>query len=246
MLLKRDFLLDSIETISSSRIHFPSDRPFETIQHAAVAIKQTTRGFHIGLLYREKEIRFLHLEWHLRLSNNPPNAEYLWIALPIHERRAKQLAAKCRLVWNRNSRDGIPYGFSDPRDFLSQDGKLNLGPTKFGLTCASFVLAVFELVGLSLIKYDTWKERGDDKVFQNWVVSELERAKVDPTVVIAVKSEMGLVRFRPCEVAGAATVAPPPVVFDNVPLLDRLIAEKCAALSAALKLADLRRRFLQQ
>lgn len=207
----------------------PDQFPFETIKYIGIAIKKTEHGHHVGILYRDNEIRLLHLAWHLRLENDPPTRDYLWISPPIHELRAKQLAANCRLVWRRNAQNGVPYAFSDPRGFIWPSGELKLGPTKFGLTCATFVLAILEMTGLRLINYDTWESRGDDENFQKWVISMLEKSKVDEAAISAARSEIGLVRYRPCEVAGAAMVAPPPLDFTDVTLLEAAVEEKAAS-----------------
>lgn len=204
----------------------PDKVPFETIQYVGIAINKTEHGHHIGILYRDSVIRFLHLAWHLKLENDPPSNDYIWISTPIHELRAKQLAANCRLVWRRNESNGIPYAFSDPRGFIKLSGDLQLGPTKFGLTCATFVLAVYDMTGLHLINYETWQKREDDEIFQKWVISMLEKYNADVTAISAAKSEIGLVRYRPCEVAGAAMVAPPPVNFADIEPLSAFITER--------------------
>ena len=119
-------------------------------------------GLHIGVLYRVTEteaVRLLHLAWHHALRSDQLKAEYsCWIRLAIHEDRAMAIATYCRRIWKQNQRNQLPYGFSEPNDFFDTSGNLIKGPAKTGLTCASFVLALFEAARTPLADLDTWPE----------------------------------------------------------------------------------------
>ncbi|MGO9061389.1 MAG: hypothetical protein ACLQU2_29025 [Candidatus Binataceae bacterium] len=66
------------------------------------------------------------------------------------------IAAFCRRIWKQSVRNQIPYGFSHPNRFFDTSGNVITGPAKIGLTCASFVFAVFENAGVLLADLDSW------------------------------------------------------------------------------------------
>lgn len=219
------------------RVFAASQHAFSEVKHVAVAIGPTEPGqYHIGLLHRNElspDIRFLHLAWHCRLKNEPASSlTSHWISLSIPSRRAQQVAARCRQIWKANGSSSIPYGFSHPSDsFDRPHGKYLLGPTRHGLTCASFVLAVFHFAGIPLVDYATWPAgRPGDREWQESVV-QLLQSRATPEHIAAVTSEVGSVRFRPADVAGAATQVPP-ATFEVASSLGARIVELIAEVSA--------------
>ena len=220
------------------RVFAASLRPFSEVKHVAVAIGQTGAGqYHIGLIHREAaapDVLCLHLAWHCRLMNEPASSLVShWIDMPTPSRRAQQVAARCRQIWKANGKSSIPYGFSHPSDsFDSVSGRFLLGPTRHGLTCASFVLAVFHFAGIPLADYATWPTgRSSDREWQESVV-QLLQSRAAPEHIAAVTEEVGAVRFRPDDVAGAATQVPP-VTFEVANSLGIRIVELIAGASAA-------------
>jgi hypothetical protein len=218
------------------RVFDAEQRRFEDIRGVAVAIAELGDDQrHLGLLHRDAEagpVLMLDLQWHHRLRNDPPSDDFLWIDPAVHSRRLAQVADICRLIWRANQKDGIPYGFSSPTDcFDDETGAYLFGPTALGLTCATFVLAVFHRAGLPLVVYESWPtERPGDRPWQEKIVQLLERTGAATEHVAAVRSEIGSVRFRPEEVAGAATCTTLPALFDQASgraqhILDRLQIE---------------------
>jgi hypothetical protein len=130
-------------------------------------------------------------------------------------------------LWRKNQRGGIPYAFSSPdQSFDPATGDYLLGPSRFGLTCASFVLAVFQAAGLSLADYATWPaDRPGDRQWQEKIVQLLE-GRADQDHVEHVRREVGAVRYRPEEVAAAMALAPPPATFQQAEELGRQIIER--------------------
>jgi hypothetical protein len=136
------------------RVYSNQQRPLSEIRHVAVAIALVEPGQqHIGILHSGDtldEVRLAHLAWHHALKDGRAKDAYLWIDPPIPTRRARQVAARCRQILRSNKR-GIPYAFSPPNDrFDLETGDFLLGPSRVGLTCASFVLAVFDSAGIRL------------------------------------------------------------------------------------------------
>jgi hypothetical protein len=191
---------------------------------------------------------FLHLAWHFDLRHEPPSDRYLWVDPVIPEPRLVQVAAVCRLVRRENGKGRIPYGFSPPSDCLdAETGDYLFGPTRVGLTCATFVLAVFHRAGLLLVLYSSWPvNRPGDADWQRFIVEELRNntPTATPEHVRAVESDIGItVRYRPEEVAGACTVAPIPVSFQKAEEQGQLILARLRNPGQAPRQRKLRQAF---
>jgi hypothetical protein len=205
----------------NERVHHSHQKPFSQIRGAAIAIREVDRRQrHTGILYRDSgsgEVFLLHLAWHFDLRHDAPRESYLWVDPTFAERRLAQVAAICRLVWKANGKGNIPFGFSPPSDCLdAETGTYLFGPSRVGLTCATFVLAVFHRAGLALLEYATWPlDRPEDREWQKLIVDSLRGSdKATPEHLRAVERDVGTTaRFRPEEVAGAATITPIPVQF---------------------------------
>jgi hypothetical protein len=205
-----------------NRVHSTTTKPLAEVGRIAVAIGVpiTPEQRHIGILHREQEagpLLMLHLRWHYLLSNDDPDQSFLWVDPAVHPKRLVQVAAICRQVWRANQRNGIPYGFSEPTDcFDAETCRFLLGPTRLGLTCASFVLAVFHRAGLPLVEYSSWPlNRPGDREWQESIINTLESQGANATHIHALRGEVGrgAVRYRPEEVAGAACEANLPIKF---------------------------------
>ena len=202
------------------KAHRGTVKPFIDAPPAVVAIKQHPASLHLGIIHRSEDDNVPHmldLAWHFRLRNDPADPDYFWVEPGFPERRARQVATFCRLVAKRNE-NGLPYAFSDPdRSIDPMTGGFLLGPTKLGLTCASFVLAVFAATGLPLAVLESWpRGRDGDAEWQAFIVECLEKSEATPEHVAAVRGEIGHVRYRPDEVAAASSIAPPAATFEQV------------------------------
>ncbi len=204
------------------RLFSQDSHPLTELEHAGIAVcRLRNGGRHAGVLYRSEgtsDVILLHLAWHHDLRNETPSQSYFWLRPAVPQRRLRQVAAMCRMVWRANGNGGIPYAFDPPNDsFNSQTGGILLGPTRHGLTCATFVLAIFEAAGLCIATYDSWPiDRKGDRDWQKWVIEQLETSNPPAANehIEAVRSQIGCARFRPEEVAGAALGSPLPASFD--------------------------------
>ncbi|MBI3406915.1 MAG: hypothetical protein HY040_00980 [Planctomycetes bacterium] len=201
------------------KLRSASETPVSQLAFVAVSVFPVdVYQAHIGLLYRSQEpigIRLLHLRWHHRLTDDAPSDDFIWIEPSLPKRRAKQVAARCRQILRANGK-WIPYGFSLPTDnFDRRTAEFLVGPTNLGLTCATFVLAVFEFSGIRLLDYSTWKQRPDDAIWQQKIMALLERTGADAFHVEALRQTISCFRFRPEEVAAAAALFPPAATCDS-------------------------------
>jgi hypothetical protein len=205
------------------RIYTHAEKPFDQVRFSAIAIRAIDASQrHIGILHKEsaeKEPLLLHLAMHCNLRNGHPTEGYLWVDPPIPAPRLRQVAAICRLVWRSNGRN-VPYAFSAPNDcFDEASGRFLLGPTKFGLTCATFVLAVFHTAGVQLVEYGTWPiGRPGDEEWQTAVIALIQasgQATAEHLDAMKTETGRGAARYRPEEVAGAALLNTLPARFQQ-------------------------------
>lgn len=161
-------------------------------------------------------VKMLDLGWDHWLRNAAPDTKYAWVQLELPAVRLLSLAAMCRRIAKRYSvpGPGLPYAFLFKETAFSADGKVLLGQTEHGLTCATFILAVLKSVGLDLLQLTEWPHRDTDVERHRELLDNLQRdPRVSRAHVEAVNAEVNCVRYRPEEVVGACSSAGLPVSF---------------------------------
>jgi hypothetical protein len=185
----------------------------------ALALCRTEPGqLHVGVLYEDaaESHRLLDLAWHHRLRTNPwadvKNCGYWWFATGLPIEVQVQIAEVCDVVAEkyrgRWPACRIPYavlyrnGYFDPNN-----GELVL-TGGVGLTCATFVLAIFASRGVRILDVDSWQARTEDRIWHEKILAGLRDDHAEPDHIAAVEKELGCVRFRPEEVVAGAWYPP--------------------------------------
>lgn len=197
--------------------HRATERKYTELVNVGIAIKQVAgEQLHLGILYRidKSDPRFCHLAWHYQLMDEPPQNDYYWddclflIDDPVN---AKIFSA--RMLTIAQSKRIIAYGIYHEGGVFTHDAKFIGFPDEgMGLTCASFVVAVFHSMGLPILQEKTWQSRGDDNIWQQKILKLLEE-RAGAAHVRAAKKYVGAFRMRPEEVAASATAENPPLDF---------------------------------
>jgi hypothetical protein len=130
----------------------------------------------------------------------------------------------CESLASRRVR--VPYAFKyTPTKFRLPDNSLATVGESFGLTCATFVLAVFYTIkNTRIIQEETWLSRAEDAVWREGILPVLQSRHDVPqqeTVQNRVDHESGCLRYRPQEVVAACRVSPLPAHFDEVEMLGK-------------------------
>ena len=186
-------------------INDPKKRHFDEVNDLGIALR-TFHGeaqIHVGLLYKtdDSSTQLLHLRWHFDVKNEVPSGEYRWMQVDLDEINRRNLVGLCRLIASRA--DKIPYGLNYNGLYFSAGGEfLGRAPGE-GLTCATFVMAVFATYRIPLLKLTEWGSRSEDVGWQFGQVQRMQRGF--PLVATAMGSFVGQPRFRPPEVAAGAT-----------------------------------------
>jgi hypothetical protein len=185
----------------------------------AVAITRGEIGLHVGIVFRasDQRCRILHLAWHYRLRNEEALDGWAFVAPLLDPVELQVLAGFCALLGAVRPR--IPYGLQFSASRFDDDGRFIPGPGETGLTCTTFVMAIFEWAVMPLLVRESWKVRDEDIAAQRALVSMLRETKdADDGHVIAVEAEVGCMRFRSEEAAAASAMPVRPVHFDEAEL----------------------------
>jgi hypothetical protein len=149
-----------------------------------------------------------------------------WVEPAIPKRAITGMVAVCRLAASRRATDELPYSFRFKDSKIDPDrGEFIFGAGETGLTCATFVLAMFAGYGISLLKTDTWASRDDDSAWQKEIVSLMERLAAPAADIENARQDIGCVRYRPEEVAGSCSVRHLPATFEEAKAAGREISE---------------------
>jgi hypothetical protein len=183
------------------------------IQFLALAFRKFPTHTHAGIIYRDVdgEVFMLELRGPNELHREACRPSVGWTIPTLKREELRLVAQMCDLVWTvHRANQDIPYDIEYTRDgrFNANTGQLELGGKLKGLTCATFVLAVFNSFNIQLLELDSWQIRPDDIEWQHWIAECFQ----DPG--LAAKSPC--LRYRPEEVVGvglADSVPPTGIPF---------------------------------
>lgn len=166
----------------------------------------------------------LHLRFHHDLvfdiiSDNP---KYIWdFPKNIPSSRLKALAGRCIKVINNINNQKTPYSFEykGQRKF-DKEGiyESYKSGSEYGMTCATFVLTIFDSVGINLLDWQNWVEREEDSVFFRTIMLMLSSLKkqgfVSEEHIENLKSEKNCKKIRPEEVFSSVYCKDYPMKYD--------------------------------
>lgn len=208
----------------------------------SAAVTVWPAGAHVGVTYLDAsgEQQVIHLAFHFKLRREAFQSSHGWVppAQSLPPVRLEHVAAMCERVWERHAVEGLPYGFRYDSSHFKANGAIVIGTQEHGLTCGTFILAVFRSVGIELLRLAEWPKRPDDQAFFEGVIEDLEDAGASQTHIDAVKGETQSLRYRPLEVAGGSSFAAPASFADAsaaAVLILTALQEHVAAPSEATK-----------
>jgi hypothetical protein len=155
------------------------------------------------------------LAFHFKLCDETPSPAYLWVDCGLDDVNKKVIAAYMGVI--RKNKNNIPYGLDvDGNCFDRDTGEYIEQPLGKGLTCATFIMAIFGRFGFRLLKTEEWPERAEDIQWQQQILEVLEAEGASADHVAAARKDIGTARFRPEEVGGAVSETLHPVGFERV------------------------------
>lgn len=210
-----------------------------TSQHVpvlAIFVMVHEAGTHTGILHRNRGVLYtLDLMWHERLRAMIYRDNHPCVIPKLEPEEENDVTGMCRLIASRQHTPDpqrIPYGIGPPNNVrFNRDGELVL-EGGLGLTCSTFVLTVFESVGISLADLTGWVARPDDvnqhQRFVEMMADGIQNfaPPADRVHVARVAKAVASIRVRPEEAAGAALAAELPASFEEAEQGGRWILEQ--------------------
>jgi hypothetical protein len=209
----------------------------EALSNLGIAIRLSgERQHHIALVYEASDsaVCLSHLLWHRHFHGRDQwDAQYYWNTVAgMHETNRKVVASWLESLakWPQK----IGYGFSSEGcEFITTATGMTSFVSKTpgkGLTCATFILLVFDRLGFQVLNSDSWPQRPDDAVWQAEIIAKLRlHSTMSEEELGSLANDVGSVRFRPIEVAAATELENWPVDFSEAAALaDEILAEIAA------------------
>lgn len=214
----------------------------ESIAFAIVgsAATRDTRQKHVALVYKadNSKVMLLHLGWHQSLYHHEWQGKYQWLEVRGLDRELQETFADWAVLV-ADASPGIPIPYSiifNPGQNFDVDGHFINRNDGSGLTCATFLLALFNDYHLPLIDIDSWPESRSGDL--TWVRTILKKLREEVLLnrlpawewVEQAKRRHKLKRFRPEEVfVTAAMYSGDPLKFSVVESAGRTINALIAA-----------------
>ena len=209
----------------------------EGLSHLGIAIlRADERQHHIALMYEASDgtICLSHLRWHQDFHGRDPlDARYYWNSVSgIHETNRKVVASWLESLAAAPQRIGYGFSFEGCEFIATPTGTISFVskiPGK-GLTCATFVILVFDRLGFQMLNLESWPQRVEDATWQAEIIGKLRlHSTMSQEELALLAGDVGSVRFRPIEVAAASQLENWPVNFDDAAALaDQILAEVAA------------------
>jgi hypothetical protein len=207
--------------MQTDRFHRPSDPAL------AIFIMRTDDGSHTGILFRlQGSLIIQDLLWHERFRSELCRRLPHFVIMRLEPEQEHDVRMVCRLIHERqNSRDPakeyrIPYAFkySNKNGINRATGEVQL-VDGLGMSCSTFVLAVFQSVGITLVNIETWQERPGDLARHEGLLNKMrsgEYGEVPPDHITLVEQEKNCMRVRPEEVAATGLYDDFPTTFEQL------------------------------
>lgn len=166
---------------------------------------------HCGIAYNLHESpQILHLATHNEVECKEGLTDFLcWVSPEMHETLQEAFCGYLEKLGEavKAGNKNIPYGFLyDEYARITPDGTLILNGQECGLTCATFVLTLFNSIGVQLVDLNSWPPREEDKlwfiqILEMFVKHFLSKNRMSLEHFKRLLCEIGCPRFRPEEIA---------------------------------------------
>jgi len=211
------------------------------VPELAILITRTRDGgTHTGILCRyQGQLHVIHQAWHEMLKIAPDSGNFPCVIPNLLPEEMNDVTANCRLLILRRMqgkpRQRLPYGFSQPQTpRIDADGEVILGGGA-GLTCSTFVLAVFEAAKVPWIDLSDWSRREEDDARHEQLLLKMRMGIPEFGIPPAqsehirkVEKELPCIRVRPEEAAAPGLADRLPIGFEQAERFGHWILERLA------------------
>lgn len=207
------------------RVHNPSRNP--SIGLVALTVAPSPVGAHVGIAYKNDdsgELRHLHMAWHYQLTDESLTDKAIgWVEPSLSNLELSNLRASARVIAKKLT--NAPYALKKANAAYGRNGNENgvlVLNDSIGLTCATFVLIVFEHAMVDLLELPTWDtcrsevRETEDVAAQKLIVELLSRSRSSRAHSELVREDIGCTRVRAEEIVVASGMVGRPVIFYRV------------------------------
>lgn len=186
------------------------ERSFDASEVVGVRLCRSPHGnLHSGIGYGASgKVKNLHLGWENTLQNDWSRIGY-WVSPDADPLLLGRVPAKCRRIWKAfRETEKFTYGLGYRGVRFNKAGLPQVRGRGFkGLSCTTFVVAVFESVGVYLLDPETWPIRIDEDVAH--VEGLAPPCEKHPGLYerLLAEAQEGVVRIQPLELLGASACA---------------------------------------
>ena len=187
-------------------------KQFQPDDLLGVAIKKNSSGdIHSGIVFDAGSgSKFIHLAGE-KVISEAPSEKYRWLKAGIDESTKKVAAGMCALIEARSPE--VPYAFDRAGWTFDDAGDVVSGAPGKGMTCATFILAVFDAIRFPLLKEHQWP-RGADKGEKLSIFSMIFGGdRIESDHASKAMNDDDTPRIRPSEVAASTTETAFPVAY---------------------------------
>lgn len=165
----------------------------------------TTRQLHAAALYRfDNRLMIGDLQGHLRTRRAEvrPSDSLFWIAPDLSQEDQRILAATVD-AWLDENEGKIPYSVAHPGGVVFKDNVWVGNEPGQGLTCATFIVELFNELGIPFIDVETWQPRTGDTEWAERILVVISDS-MSPEHIEAQLAKIGqTIRVRPADIAAA-------------------------------------------
>lgn len=182
------------------------------------------KTWHIGIIYNKNgQTWLIHLAWDCSLKDEPIPENFYWGLSSLDNDERALIASYVPEL--KNNKD-IRYAFINKNKIVfDTDGKYIIRPPGEGLTCATFVMEVFEWLYLPVVDQKSWETRDTDQPFFDCILKFLKKQMSDDYIK-HIEENRDVPRFRPEEIAAGVISDEFPLSFQKALKISRKIVSE--------------------
>jgi hypothetical protein len=191
---------------------------------------------HCGLVYwdADENLCIVHLRDHLDMKKERLQEKYFCARAGCIKNKERRTAIHAKLIAMKD-RQLVHYGFRFEPESFDQELRVKKFAPGWGLTCASFVVAILHSVGVKVADLATWdpKRLGDEE-WQNKFIGHL-KSRYGEAYASSVEKFVPSIRVRPGEAGACVASADVPLSCRTAEKLAVAILEAINALALSPK-----------
>lgn len=161
--------------------------------------------FHAATLYlSEGRLMIGDVQSHLqsRRAEVRDSNRIFWVAPDLSQEDQRILAAKAD-AWLEVNEGKIPYSVADPGGVVFKDDVWVGNEPGQGLTCATFIVALFDELGIPFLDTGGWESRDGDSIWAEGILAMISESMTHEHVE-AQRERLGeTIRVRPSDIAAS-------------------------------------------